>query len=252
MNFKQFIIILLTGFLVNPVFCQVSIKDSTIGLNSMSFNYSYLIPAADLAKRFGNSSYLSIHFLRKTKSNFFAEFSGGFFFSKNVKDTLILDNVNTSEGYMINNQGLLCPISIEQRGFNINLLAGYLFPIFGPNPNSGLTIGAGIGFLQHNLFFDYTYGPVYAIEKNYRKGYDRLTNGFGLIQKIGYQRFGDLGLGNYHVSFFVLEAFTQNRRDIDFYSRKKDDKNRLDVLFGINLGVDIPIYKRIANDFYFK
>jgi len=223
-----------------------------IGLNSLSFNYSYILPAADMSKRFGNSSQLSLQYMYKTKKNFFTDFSFGYFFGTNVKDSFILDNIKTSEGYLINNQGLLCPVSIEQRGFNLNLTGGYIIPGIGPNPNSGIVLGFGLSFLQHKIFFDYTYGPVYQIENEYRKGYDRLTNGFGFIQKIGYQRFGNLGLGNYHVNLFIIEAFTQSRRDYDYYLQKKDTQKRTDIIVGINVGFDIPLYRRIANDFYFK
>lgn len=250
MKVKFLIILFLSILSVNKIYSQLSIRDSSISLNSLSFNFSFLFPAKDMAQRFGTASQISAQFLKKTKSNILGEFSFAYIFGNHVNDSFVLDKISTSEGYIINLNGLLCPVSIEERGFNLNFSLGYLIPVFGPNPNSGFTISIGSGFIQHKIFFDYSLGPVYQLENDYKKGYDRLTNGFNLIQKVGYQRFGNAGLGNFHFSLFMIEGFTKNRRDFDYYLMKKLSDSRIDVLIGINLGFDIPVYRKTPKDFF--
>lgn len=235
-----------------PSIAQVSIRDSSVSLFAISFNYTFNLPAADMAIRFGYSSQISSGFMYKFKSNFFIAPHFAFFFSAKVNDSFVLDHIKTSDGYLINNQGTLCPISIEQRGFHSGIQLGYLINFKRPNPNSGIVISAGPVFLQHKLYFDYSNGPVFQIEGAYKKGYDRLTNGIGLIQTIGFQRFGNRGMGNYHFLIYVLEGFTSSRRDFDFYLQHKDDAKRIDMLIGIQTGFDIPILRKSNLDFRFK
>ncbi|HRU68371.1 MAG TPA: hypothetical protein P5265_07760 [Bacteroidia bacterium] len=231
---------------------QVSIRDSAISMHVIGFNYSFNIPFKDMAVRFGNSSQLSVSYLFKTTANFYISPYFAYFFSGKVNDSFVLDAIKTGDGYLINNQGTLCPVAIEQRGFHSGIQLGYLYSFNQPNLNSGIVFSAGPVFLQHKLSFDYSNGPVNQIEGEYRKGYDRLTNGIGLIQTIGFQRFGNKGLGNYHFSIYMVEAFTQSRRDFDFYLQKKDDLKRKDFLLGFQLGFDIPIYRKTSPEFYIK
>ena len=229
---------------------QVSIRDSSISMSVFGFNYSYAFPASDLAERFGSFSEAGISYTYKFKSNLLIGATSNYIFGTNVLETDIFKNISTKDGYLLNNQGLQVPVAFELRGFNIFSTVSYLIPALGPNPNSGFYVGLGAGFIQHKVFYNYSYGPVYQIEGDYLKGYDRLTNGMSIHQSVGYHFFSNKNLGNFHISLIFCEAFTQNRRDIDFDLMIKDSRKRLDVFYGFNLGLDIPVYRKSPEKFY--
>ena len=47
-----------------------------------------------------------------------------------------------------------------------------------------------------------------------------------------------------------MEGFTQNRRDWNYTEMMKDDKQRLDLLFGLKVGWMLPLYGKHLEQFY--
>lgn len=229
---------------------QSSIRDSSINMSILGFNYSFTIPAEDLSERFGPFSQIGASYSFKFSNQFILGTSFHFMYGTSVKEQNIFSHISTSESYLIDNQGLLTPISQELRGFNFDFRISYLIPVLGPNPNSGIFFGVGTGFLQHKIFHSYLFGPLPQIEGDYSKGYDRLTNGSSIIQQIGYYRFNNKNLGSFHVLISVHEGFTKNRRDLNFDTMIQDSRKRMDVFYGITLGLDLPFYTRSPGKFY--
>jgi hypothetical protein len=228
---------------------QVSLSDSSINMHIVGIGYGYVIPGNDLATRFGNGNMLYISYAYKLKQQFIFEINAGNLFGSNVNENKIFDHIATSDGYLINSQGMLNPIAFEMKGFLIDANIKYLIPVW-PNPNSGFYFGAGGGFLQHKISFGYDYGPLNQIEGDYLKGYDRLTNGITFSQNLGYYFFNNRNLGNFNLTFSSVQAFTQNRRDFNFDEQTRDDAKRLDLLFMIKLGINVPLYKKAPPKFY--
>jgi len=228
---------------------QVSLSDSSIGMHIAGVGYGFVIPGNDFSERFGNGNILYISYSYKLRSQFIFEINTGYLYSSNVKENKILSNIATSDGYLISSQGMLNPIEFTLKGFLIDANIKYLIPLW-PNPNSGLYFGAGGGFLQHKIGFDYDYGPLTQIEGDYLKGYDRLSNGTSISQHIGYYFFSDRNLGNFNLGFSVFEAFTKNRRDFNFDEHQRDDKKRIDILYLIRFGMNIPLYKKAPPKYY--
>ncbi|MBT3302592.1 MAG: hypothetical protein HOD63_04130 [Bacteroidetes bacterium] len=231
-------------------FGQASIKDSSINMSIVGFDFSYSIPDKDMADRFGGFSQLGISYSFKFSNNIILGTSANLMFGTTVKENDIFSNISTSEGYLIDNQGLLVPVAQELRGFNCDAKISYLIPVLGPNPNSGLIIGIGTGFLQHKIFHTYSFGPLYQIEGEYAKGYDRLSNGATLIQQVGYYRFNNKNLGSFHAIFSITEGFTKNRRDLNFDMMAAPDVNRMDIFYSLSIGLDLPLFTRSPDKFY--
>lgn len=233
-------------------FGQSSIRDSSINMSIVGFNYTFGVPGKDLADRFGNFSQIGLSYSFKFSNNIILSTSTNLMYGTSVRENDIFANISSKDGYLIDNQGLLTPVTSELSGFNFDFRFSYLIPVFGPNPNSGIFFGIGTGFMQHKISYSYLYGPLLQIEGDYTKGYDRLTNGASLIQQIGYYRFNNKNLGSFHVLFSVTEGFTQNRRDLNFDTMTKDTKKRLDLVYGFTLGLDLPLYTRSPEKFYFN
>ena len=110
----------------------------------------------------------------------------------------------------------------------------------------------GIGFVQHKINIYERDNAIPQVRGDYKKGYDRLTNGLYIEQYAGYNHFSDNGLVNFHIGLNIMAGFTQGRREYLFDVMRKDDKSRVDILFGIRGGWYIPIFKRKSEDYYFE
>ena len=231
---------------------QVSIRDSSIAFPMFSINYAYQTPGSDLAKRFGDDSNIGANLTYKTKKNYLFGLEGNYFFGTMLKEDSILDKISTADGNIINGNGEYADIRMFERGFYITGKIGKMFPVIGPNPNSGLFIMGGAGFLQHKIRIENPGNTVPQIAGDYAKGYDRLTNGFAITEFVGYMHMGSNRLVSFYIGIECVQAWTQNRRSYNFDQMKRDTDKRFDALYGIKLGWILPLYKRVPDKYYFN
>jgi hypothetical protein len=244
--------ILFSVFINGTVFSQGSIRDSAIAMHIVGVGYSFQVPAGDLADRFGSCSMVGLNYAYKLKSNFLFSLNAGYIFGGDLKEDSILKNISSEEGYIMGNDGAYADIRLFERGYHISLTFGKLFTFKKPNPNSGIALMAGPGFLQHKIRIETIGNTVPQLNSEYKKGYDRLTNGMGIHESVAYYYFGNRYLVNFYCGFEFIQAFTKNRRDFNFDTMMKDDKNRVDLLFGVKAGWMLPIYRKAPNKFYFN
>jgi hypothetical protein len=241
----------LLGLFVPEGAAQISVKDSTIRIAMLTGNFAQHIPGGDLAKRFGTSSNLGGSFMFKSKKNYLFELEANFLFGGDVKEDNIFQDIATPSGHLINQLGQLAEIRLYQRGLYSSFRIGKLFNFFGPNPNSGIFILAGAGFLQHKIRIENLGNNTPQVMGDYKKGYDRLTNGFAINQFVGYMYLSNNRLLNFYGGAEFIQAWTQNRRSINFDSMEKDDTKRQDLLSGIRIGWIIPLYKKMPQKYYY-
>jgi hypothetical protein len=208
-------------------------------------------PAGDLADRFGFNSAIGPGFKYKTKSNwiFMADFN--YLFGNRIREDSLIQNLLNHDGFVISDEGLVADISFFERGFYSSFRIGKIIPVFGSNPNSGIMINAGAGYLQHKIHIKVEENKAAALRDDYKKGYDRFTDGFSTAQFIGYMHIGESRLANFFIGFEFVQAWTQNRRSLNFDTMRRDDKERFDMLYGVKAGWIIPFRKREARDFYY-
>jgi len=230
---------------------QVSIRDSAISFAMIGGTFAYQAPGGDMADRFGNNYNVGGTFQWKTKKNWIFGIDGNFLFSEQVKENDILRQISTSQGYVIGQDGLYADVFLYERGFMFSGKAGKIFPVVGPNPNSGLVATLGLGLLQHKIRIEDKGNKAPQVNDDYKKGYDRLTNGLSLTEFLGYINFGSHRLINFMVGFEFTQAFTKNRRSFNFDTMERDDKSRLDLLFGLRAAWLIPVYKRVPKEYYY-
>lgn len=199
---------------------------------------------ADLVTRFGTNGFAGGGFLMKSKSGFMYGIDGIFQFGNQIKDTALLDHLMSNAGFIISEDGMAMDVFVYQRGFQFMAKAGYMFPVLQVNPNSGPFILAGAGFWQHRVRLEMKYGETPSLSPAYRKGYDRLTNGFAINQLVGYQFLSQKRLVNFFIAAEVTEGFLQGRRDVIFDTGQPGNLKRFDMTWGVRLGWSIPIYER--------
>ncbi len=246
------IITLLIGLFLNILGnAQNEIKDSSILITSIRFSYAAQIPGGNLVNRFGMNNNLGLHTDVKFKNGLLAGIEGNFLFGRNVKeDPLIF--LRTSSGDIISQDGTYAKVLMYERGFAINLYGGYLLKKLNPNPNSGILFKVGVGFLQHKIRIENNQNKVVSLQGDYKKGYDRLTNGLGTNLFLGYQFLSNSRLVNFFGGFEFYNAFTMNRRSWNIDQMRKDDTKRIDQLLGIRVGWILLLYRRAPKQFYYN
>lgn len=253
MKLNYIILLYLFTFVSLKAVSQVSVKDSLVFAPMIDFSYGYKIPGGDLEKRFGAHSEIGIAFLIKTKSNFYYGLDWNYIFGNEVHETSFADGFRDDNGGILANNGLYSEIYFVERGFSLSAKVGYVFSVLGPNPNSGIMILGGVGFLEHRIKMEDKYDEVPMLSGDkYYQGYDRLTNGLMLTEFIGYRLLSDRRLVNLFAGFEFQQAFTRNRRDINFDTGVKDDLNRLDMTMGFKIGFSLLFYKQVPHEYYYK
>ena len=251
---KQKIIVPLLSIILfcPPVIAQVSIKDSSIFIPMVYATYSYQFPGGDLANRYGSNSSIGGGFLFKIKSNWIFGAEGNYLFGGNVKNSdELLRDISTPDGFVIDANGYYADIAYYERGYNFYAKFGKLFPVLSPNPNSGIVLMAGAGFLQHKIRIHSTTGnDAPQILGDYMKGYDHLSNGFAVNGSLGYMYLGSTRLLNFYLGFEFTQAWTKNKRDRDFDTGLHDSKKYSDQFYGIKVCWIIPLYKRTPKAYY--
>lgn len=230
--------------------CQLSFaqQKSTYAQNKGDVLMPYLSyaghrPGGDLANRFGNNFSLGLGLDWLTaKSNWIFGINANFLFGNAVKSD-VLASLRTDAGFIIGNNRLPADITLRQRGWLLHAELGRHFPLHVDNPRSGIRITLSPGLLQHSIRIqDDPQQAVPQLLGDYKKGYDRLTNGFSITEFIGYQLLSENKRMNFFLGFEFTQAFTKNRRDFDFATRVKDGVKRMDLLYGVRLGWIIPFY----------
>jgi hypothetical protein len=207
-----------------------------------NFSYSYHIPLGDLADRFGNNFSAGGGFDYITKNNFILGVQANVHFGNDVKEN-VLSTFTDSDPIIFGDFGATSGILLRERGLYLDGHIGKLFPLRAFNKRSGIRVTLGMGLFQHKIRIqDDPQVVVSSLAGDYKKGYDRLTNGLAITEFIGYQHFAKNRLINFYAGIELTQGFTQNRRDYNFDTFERDDAKRFDGLVGFKLGWVLPFY----------
>ena len=219
----------------------VKIKDESRAL-LLCFNYTAQFPLGILERRFGFNNNVGFGVGYKLPRNFTVGLEGNFLFGEKVKENNILLTIATSTAQHISSDGTVSGISLAQRGFQVRAQIGKIVPLSPKHPNAGFYFQTGMGFLQHQIFINVREDKYPQLDKTYRKGYDRLTNGFCLSQMIGGIYLKQKHWLSLYGGFVVDVAFTKSRRNWDFDRAVPDNQHRVDVLIGAKICWMLPVF----------
>ncbi|MEX2379908.1 MAG: hypothetical protein WD530_04155 [Vicingaceae bacterium] len=226
-------------------------KSQAEGIPFIRFQYNYAAASGDLENRYGNIHGVGGAFGYKTKSNWEFEIEGNYLFSRDVKVQGLLNDIINNAGDVTDSDGELVKLIYEHRGLAFYASVGKVFNLLSPNPNSGVFIQAGVGYLQHKIKIDYRDGTVYQLSDEMVKGYDRLHSGIAFRQFVGYQYFGKSNLVNFYAGFEFNQALTYNRRQYNYDTRAYDQEQKFDIMSGFKVGWIIPFRSRETEEFYY-
>jgi hypothetical protein len=232
-------------------FAQTNPRD-TLGISLVYPVYSMNLPGGDLKDRFGLSNTIGFGYTYLFKNRWMLAAEINYLFGSTIKnEESILSNIATSDGHIIDQNGVYAALNILERGYSVWLKGGKLLPMGGKNPNSGLLLMAGAGMLQHKYRFEISNNTAPQLRDEYKKGYDHLCNGPGITEYIGYQQIGNDKKINFSAGFEFIQAYTQSRRAYYFNEKIAPDEKRIDLLSGIKISWIIPIYRKTGREFYY-
>jgi len=218
-----------------------------------TFSYGIHLPGGDLSERFRNHTSLGFNteFMTTDDKNWIMGVEGNFHFGNTVKED-VLTSLEDDQGFIIGNNRAIADIRLRQRGFYTGIYAGKLIPLSKMNKRSGIRLTLGTGLFQHKIRIqDDPNSFVPGLGGDYKKGYDRLSNGIALTEFIGYQILSTNRLINVALGFEFTQAFTQSRRDWDFDLMAKDTRKRTDLVFGFRLSWTLPYYLGESAEIYY-
>lgn len=234
-----------------PSLAQGGLRDTTIALTLVTASYSYQMPGGDLSERFGANSNIGLSALRKNKRNYLLGAEGGFLFGDKVREPGLLTNMITVQGQIVDQEGVMADVLLYQRGYTVMAVVGKIIPVAGPNPNSGMLLKLGGGYMRHKIRIQTQKNDVPQLEGEYLEGYDRLAAGPMMMLFVGYQNLSNNRRVNFQVGFEMNLAVTEPLRAINFDTQRADTGSRFDGLIGIRAGWCLPIYKRIDDRFHY-
>ncbi|MFA6126691.1 MAG: hypothetical protein WC699_05260 [Bacteroidales bacterium] len=226
-----------------------SIKDTTLQLHMFSFHVSSHLPTGDIASRYGFNMGAGGSYWLKTRSGWLFGIDYTYIFGNKFKEDSILNGIRDQSGYMITSYGEQMYPTISERGFYSGLKVGKLFPVMGPNKNSGLIFTAGAGLLQYKTFFRFEENTIPVMQGDYIKMFDYQTNGIALNQFIGYLHLDNDQPINFYAGFEFHQAWTICRRDWLYNLHGYDNTLRHDFLFGFKVGWIFPVGKKTTGTY---
>ena len=232
--------------------------------------YAFHLPALDTRELYGISHNVGGGLAFKTESNWLLGAHANFIVGDKVKGDrvdIFGEGITTVNGEIIGGAGSVALLDINQRGLHGQVELGKLFP-WGPNPNSGLFVQGGLGYLYNRLRVDFQQtllNPPYQVEGDYQYGYDRMRGGPALHFAAGYLYLSDTRLLNLSVALEVTYARTRDLRDYDFRVFTNPETGLLepvgptdphkrynDFYYGIRFTWSIPTYERKPDDYYYN
>jgi hypothetical protein len=244
-------IFLFFSLLVFSSNAQVNVRDSAVQGYIFNFNLGYHVPSGDVGELYGPHMSLGLDIEYKTKSNWLIGGGVDYLFGTNVKNAeALLGDFFTEDGNIIGTNGDYVTVKPFMRGWVFQAKVGKILPLFGPNPNSGLLLQGGVGFIQHKTRLEHD-NIVYQLLPPYDKGYDRLHQGLALSQYIAFYHSGNRRRVNFTAGFHFMQGFTNNVREYNYHTRSYDLDNKLDLYFGIKASWFLPIYDKHAQKYYY-
>ena len=230
---------------------QGTLQDTAIFTPLIGINYSFYVPGGDMSERFGASHSIGASANFKLASQWLIGCEYGFHFGSAVRQDTILNGLMDSDGQIFNSAGQPTSILLQERGHSAMLNIGRLFPVIGPNPNSGLLVKFGFGYFQHKIRIETGQDNIPQLSKELKKGYDRLTGGFLFNQFIGYNHLSNSRIVNFYAGLDFYQGFTRSLRSYNIDERQADTEDRLDLMFGFKVGWLVPIHRKSPENIYY-
>ncbi len=249
---KKALLFLLISLAFTAISAQEKVENPQKNVNQnvvlMVPSYTACGALGKLSNRYGFCNKIGFLMGYNIKNNWMIGVEGSYMFMGNVKETGILESIATKRNGHINTNNFVGSVYLAGMGFDVKAVLGKFFSCSKKIPELGIQTQFGIGFLQHQININVRQDLYPQLDKTYRKGYDRLTNGAVLSGFVGFSILRPRKFINLYIGPTIDVAFTKNRRAINFDTGQKDNTNRVDILLGAKFGFIIPIYKMAKSE----
>ncbi len=235
--------------LLSVVFINVTAQENN--QSAFTFNYNYQIPTSNLANTFGDNSSIGASYFFETANNLLYGIEGSFMFGNNIKDSTLFDNIATSTGAIIGDDGYYTNVVLMHRGFDAHLFMGYACH-FKETNLSGIYISQGFGYLQHQIYINTKNQNIPQLDEEMKKGYDRFSNGFSTKISTDYKYYSKKGKFQASAGINYIMAFTKIIRRYDFANQQYySSQRKWDQLLGFKFEIIIPINRKNNEEFHY-
>jgi len=233
------------------LFAQESVSEGGIRIPSININAGFHDPGADLEDRFGSSFMLGVGFQYKYENNFYLGVEASALLGSEVKESKAFEIITVDDGDVVDLNGNIATVRMWERGGHGQLILGKIFPVLGPNENSGVFFQIGVGYLFHKIRIEDIGNLTPPLNDHMKKGYDRLCMGYTSSQMIGYRHFSNNRKINFYVGVEFIQAFTEDVRAYDYNMQSAYRDKRLDLLNGLKFGWTLPLFQKKDNQYYY-
>lgn len=234
-----------------PSYGQGDVRDTSIFMVPITASYAFQIPGGDMAERFGANNNIGLSAAAKFRSNFMIGLEGGFIFGNRVDQPGLLRGLVNDDNEILDQEGQPATVFLFERGYTVMVTGAKIIPVVGPNPNSGIMVKLGLGYMRHKIRIESQNNVIPQLEGDYLEGYDRLSAGPAGMFFFGYQHFSSNRLLNFTFGFEMQLGLTEPLRAYNFDTMTRDTDRRYDALSGFRVGWTLPIYRRSGDQFYF-
>lgn len=230
-------------------------EDTVISTPFFTASAGWTLPFGEMGNRYDPFININTNLGWKTDKNWIYYCEFGFQFgSNNVKiknDILSGMLTNTSDPFVIGQDGTNAGVVAYNRNLSLSIFGGKVIPLWFSNPNSGLMITLGAGFLQHQIIYQPTLTEAPQIEGDYALGYDRQMRGAMVSGFLGYIHMSKKNFANFYLGVQVDNSWTKMTRDYQFDLRRGDNNLYYDGMLTFKIGWMFPFYGRSADKIYY-
>ena len=189
-------------------------QDTIPPLSRLGFSVSLALqqPVGVMGERFGTHTAFGagLEYLNPT-NKWTIGANAAYLFGTNVKEDIIAP-LRDKNGEVLNTNESYAFVNLRLKGYDLAIFASKLQLL---KKQHYLKYQLGVGLLQHQVDIrDLPYRSTPQFSGDYRKGYDRLTNGVSLTPLVGYQQIGKTN--TFFIAAFATAAYTQNRRGFNY------------------------------------
>lgn len=210
------------------------------------------VAAGPLAERFGVSNTIGVGIRRTTGSGWRLGAHYRFQTGADVREPGLLQNLRDPNGHIIDNEGRIALVSAQQRGTLLHLSIGRKWILGNSTPETGLIAECGMGFWEHKIHFQNRGNRVTQLEAPHVEGYDRLTGGWLLLPRLGWEHHSASGQVRFQFGLEAMAGRMVSGRDWNADTQSADVLPRWDFGLGVFAGWILRLQARTSSvDYYY-
>ena len=201
----------------------------------------YSVSGGDWAQRFPYFASMQLGASYQPVSNWMLGAEYEPYLGSTVNTSGIFDGINGDSGDLIDMFGFPAVIRAYQRGYSLRAWAGRAIDFKTKGTATWSVYGQlGLGSTQHYIRYQFDEGQVPQLSGDYLGGYDRLSAGWQLSQRLGIQYYNNEAI-SFQLAFTAHQGHTQHMRAWNYAANSADQGPKTDLAFGLHGAVIIPI-----------